>query len=677
MNLDVTAARESFETLFNKTTEPFCLSQMKIQQKNTLVSVKEERSTNLYQKFTYTFISRQNGHPRKTEIVSSLYENLDRIRQHINKELKLGKFEIEFDYYNCPKKRTHQSAKNKAITKLPIEIAEKQLFYSVIEPRLKATLETLGCDYQCNNNHIRLKWMSSLEALYPLPKIPNYEDRKDVTAAQIYYEDYCAKKGDVLIICEDDEKVLAHSAILSVASPFFRAMFSNPMKEKQTKEIQVPFPSTIVKDILEFLYNGTNFLATGNNMAEIIELAHQWAIASAFSEGVRTIAAHHDPKDKDQMKLIGKLGNFFSHPLLVKIALFRLLRMPELEIDQHFIASKKKFLTAFNKIARNSKTNINRRKVNIQGINCVAFLDAHRKNDLHDTYSFYSLLESIREGIQKAIQNGETSYTVKTQGDYVIRFNPDSPSEVIIDQYIYENQMLPPLKALLKKFVGTVKSNADGSLEISWKTENDKNYPLPKTPSISEVNWEKKFGLSKIEAYLQKDYSEQHSTHVEIRCSDDKKVSVHNIPGLFTQPVINLNFKSDNVSKALYYLYFQSLPCPKEFLVITEINKIQDDWNSLPLSEPFTDQLELLQLAHLWNLGKLRARIIQQISTAFDASNIKHIHDLARVGEEIEEPYLLKLCAVHYLRLLGAIPKSLSTTLKKFAIHEFANASFT
>lgn len=61
--------------------------------------------------------------------------------------------------------------------------------------------------------------------------------------------------SDVILIANDGAKFHCHRSLLSVAAPFFfRKLFESGMSECNTKEVQLPFSSEVLTEVLRFVY---------------------------------------------------------------------------------------------------------------------------------------------------------------------------------------------------------------------------------------------------------------------------------------------------------------------------------------------------------------------------------------------------------------------------------------
>lgn len=89
---------------------------------------------------------------------------------------------------------------------------------------------------------------------------------------------YNAKEfnSDVTLNCTDG-KVPAHSAILTARSEFFKAMFTHPMKENLSRQIEMKeVPKSLCLNLLEFVYTGK--VETNKMNLKLLAAADQYAL---------------------------------------------------------------------------------------------------------------------------------------------------------------------------------------------------------------------------------------------------------------------------------------------------------------------------------------------------------------------------------------------------------------
>jgi len=89
---------------------------------------------------------------------------------------------------------------------------------------------------------------------------------------------YKAKEfnSDVTLNCPDG-KVPAHSSILTARSDFFKAMFTHPMKENLSRQIEMKeVPKSLCYNLLEFAYTGK--VETHNINLKLLAAADQYAL---------------------------------------------------------------------------------------------------------------------------------------------------------------------------------------------------------------------------------------------------------------------------------------------------------------------------------------------------------------------------------------------------------------
>ncbi|XP_055934690.1 speckle-type POZ protein-like B [Argiope bruennichi] len=84
--------------------------------------------------------------------------------------------------------------------------------------------------------------------------------------------------SDVVLKC-GDVSIPAHKNILSVRSPVFEAMFSNPMKESHKNEVSViDIDETTVRNLLIYIYTGTISDLTDSSAADLLFAADKYQL---------------------------------------------------------------------------------------------------------------------------------------------------------------------------------------------------------------------------------------------------------------------------------------------------------------------------------------------------------------------------------------------------------------
>lgn len=94
-----------------------------------------------------------------------------------------------------------------------------------------------------------------------------------------------AVDGDVSLVAADGEEVWAHGHILKASSPVLRAMLRTPLREGQTRRIELPGePAAAVRALVGLMYTGS--LAGDENEAlkdtgillDVCRLCHRWQL---------------------------------------------------------------------------------------------------------------------------------------------------------------------------------------------------------------------------------------------------------------------------------------------------------------------------------------------------------------------------------------------------------------
>ncbi|KYR02159.1 hypothetical protein DLAC_00963 [Tieghemostelium lacteum] len=84
--------------------------------------------------------------------------------------------------------------------------------------------------------------------------------------------------SDVCFLLEEDKKIHAHKAILSVRSPYFKGLFGSGLKESFEKEIKIQEKYSDFVVLIEFLYTGNENLVQLENCIGLLYLSDLYCI---------------------------------------------------------------------------------------------------------------------------------------------------------------------------------------------------------------------------------------------------------------------------------------------------------------------------------------------------------------------------------------------------------------
>lgn len=122
-----------------------------------------------------------------------------------------------------------------------------------------------------------------------------------------------AELCDVFLVGSDGQKVAAHKAVLAASTPYFKAMFTNGMKESTQPAIHFPgITSEILECLVNYMYSG-HTAVTERNVGMLLEPASMWQLTSVLDSCCKFLLKN---LDSDCCLAWATMGSLLSLPAL-------------------------------------------------------------------------------------------------------------------------------------------------------------------------------------------------------------------------------------------------------------------------------------------------------------------------------------------------------------------------
>lgn len=217
------------------------------------------------------------------------------------------------------------------------------MVHNLVLPMLRDFFADCGVQLVDKQNLIELSWTPGTTPNYPLPKeldVAKTPSVNETFVAAFHKQDLT----DATFNCKDGD-VKAHALVLSLASEYFRTLFSSGLKERMTQVIELPAYSVkSIKSVLNHLYKGNNPFDTQDpneipDPLDILQIAHRWKLPSLFDYAANVIGRNAKP---EEWKEIGNLGATYESKYLLLVYNCYRIRQGE-KIDPEFLPAMNKF----------------------------------------------------------------------------------------------------------------------------------------------------------------------------------------------------------------------------------------------------------------------------------------------------------------------------------------------